>query len=97
MGTKKEPVINEACLKENTDKEVETENSVETETFEIKSEIGLVDQLISRIENMPAEIRAQFDYSIAAQGRGVKIPQGGGDIEVTPPRVLLNMTPKKHQ
>jgi hypothetical protein len=66
------------------------------ETFELFCKNGLCDQLIEKIMSIPEEMRNQFQYSIAAQGAGVKIPRSDfGDIEVTPPKVLLTINPLK--
>ena len=68
----------------------------EVETFQFPTENGLCDQLIEKILAMSPEVRTQFDYSIATQGPGVKIPRSGGDIEVIPGKVMIKISPKSH-
>ena len=89
---KKDLVVNDDCLDEDTEKEVETE------TFELLPNNGLgCDKMIEKIMSIPAEVRRQFDYTLVNQGSGVKIPRSGiGHIEITPPRVMLKITPKPH-
>jgi hypothetical protein len=73
------------------------ETGKEVEKFELHGNEGLCKQLIDKITSMPPEVRTQFDYSIAAQGAGVKIPRSGlRDIEVTPPKVFIKISPKQH-
>jgi len=64
----------------------------EVKTFELLSEKRICDQLVEQIMRIPAEIRCQFRYSIAAQSAGVKILKSG-EIEVTPPKAQLLMDP----
>lgn len=91
---KKALVVNESLVVDES-RDENTEKEVETESFEILSKNGLVDQLIAKITSMPAEIRTQFDYSIAGQGSGIKVHRSG-EIEATAPKVLLKITPKPH-
>lgn len=89
MDKKNELVVDAGRHSEDPGKEVET--------FELLGKKGLCDQLIDKIMSMSSEVRTQFDYSIAVQGAGVKIPRSGlGDIEVTPPKVLLKISPKSN-
>lgn len=70
----------------------------EVKTFELFSENELCNHLVEKIMSIAPEIREKFQYSIATQGAGVKIPRSGvGDIEITPPKIQLTISPVRYK
>jgi len=66
----------------------------ETHSLELFSEKGLCDQLVDKIMSISPELREKFQFQIAVQGAGLKIPRSGfGEIEVTPFKMQLIASP----